>query len=232
MSLPDRARPRGDCDYLIRPYQAADGQAVREICVRTCWMGDYRPECIIDAWTWAQFWTRYYTDTQPQHCWVAVHRDSRQVAGYLTGTPDARGEDRYQRRVLPGIVAHVLRRRLMRQAMPRAAAWAMVRSAVRGELACPPNVLRSYPATFHLDLLAQARGQGLGGRLVGVFLDQMRAAGVSGVHIRPMAINAALLALAKKHQFVLLDSRPLTAFAHVERRQIEIQTYGLRLGPT
>jgi GNAT superfamily N-acetyltransferase len=57
-------------NLVIRPYGAADRQAVRDICAATCWMGEYRPEMIPDDWVWAEYWTRYFTDREPQNSWV------------------------------------------------------------------------------------------------------------------------------------------------------------------
>ena len=48
--------------YIIRPYRRADRQSIRDICVATCWMGEYRPETIPDPWIFAEYWTRYFTD--------------------------------------------------------------------------------------------------------------------------------------------------------------------------
>ena len=64
--------PESPETFLIRPYRPDDRQAVRDICVATCWMGEYRPESIPDEWMWAEFWTRFFTDRQSQYLqtWV------------------------------------------------------------------------------------------------------------------------------------------------------------------
>jgi GNAT superfamily N-acetyltransferase len=56
---------------VVRPYRPGDRAAVREICVATAWHGGPAPERIGDEWLWAEFWTRYFTDVEPEHTWVA-----------------------------------------------------------------------------------------------------------------------------------------------------------------
>lgn len=40
-----------------------------------------------------------------------------------------------------------------------------------------------YPAHLHINLAPESRGQGIGGRLVEAFVDDVRAAGLPGVHV-------------------------------------------------
>jgi hypothetical protein len=137
-------------------------------------MGEPDPWRIPDGWIWAEFWTRYFTDRQWRHSWVAQRRFDGAVLGYLTGTEDVRRFDAYTPFLLPGIVARVVRRRLMRRTESRRAILAMLRSLVAGELDVPPAVARDYPATFHTDLPAEARGLGLGQAMFALFIERMR----------------------------------------------------------
>ena len=141
---------------LIRPYRPADRQAVRDICAATCWMGDPRPELIGDDWVWAEYWTRYFTDVEPANTLVMEHLGDGAVVGYLTGTADERRFLRHTWRILPGIVAHVVRRGLLRRPAARRALLTMLESALFDER-CPPSILRRYPATWHFDILPAAR---------------------------------------------------------------------------
>ena len=152
---------------IIRPFAPADRQAVRDICVATCWMGEYRPEVLPDDWIWAEHWTRYFTDKRSDCTFVTCIADAptgeaqyASQVGYLTGTPDAREFDRYGAWLVPGIVGHVISRRLLRQRVARKAIAMMLRSMIRGELSVPRHVVRKFPATAHVDLLPAARGTG------------------------------------------------------------------------
>jgi len=214
-----------DSGYIIRPYRRADRQAVRDICVATCWMGEYRPETIPDPWIFAEYWTRYFTDRRPDWAWVAARASGDSVVGYLTGTPDVAGFDRYAPFLLPGLIARVVGRRLISSPRSRRTMGAMVRSLLRGELDLPPVVRRQYPATWHFNLLPEARRHGLGSRLLRLFLDKLRAAGAPGVHAQPMSINTASIAAIRRAGFSMLASRPLTAYQHITTTAIHIQTW-------
>ena len=214
---------------LVRSYRRADRQAVRDLCAHNCWMGEYRPECIPDDWTWAEFWTRYFTDRESRHCWVVERSADGAVLGYLTGTSDARMADAYAKWIMPGIVWHVIRHRLIRERDSRRAIWAMVRSMFRGEMGLPHGLAREYPATMHINLLAEARGRGLARQMVDLFLDAMRAAGVPGVHGQILSLNARTARFNEKLGMRLADRRPITAFRHVESQPIEQLTYVMKL---
>jgi GNAT superfamily N-acetyltransferase len=190
-------------------------------------MGQYRPDAIPDDWIWAEFWTRYYTDVEPQHTWVA--QDGGGVAGYITATTDAGRADAYTLRVLPGIIWHVLQRRLLREPAARRAIACMVRSQLAGELRLPPGVARECPATAHINLLERARGTGVGRCLFETFISRMRLLGVGGLHAQTVSLNLRVDRFLSKLGMRLLASEPLTSFAHVAPGPMYLQTWVMRL---
>ena len=246
-------------EFLIRPLELGDRQAVRDICIAAAWMGEQSSGHIPDGWTWAEFWTRYFTDRERAHSWVAARRDvpsggtgagdagtgstgagdagkgdvgaggADVTIGYLTGTPDASAADRYCCRLLPGIAWHVLARGLLLRRRPRRAFGGMLRAMLSGQLDLPEGVARNCPATFHMNLLAEARGKGLGKRLFAEFRAQMESLGCGGIHAQPMSINEPIRRFLASQGFRQIASRPCRAFAHAEPRPIEIQTWILRL---
>jgi GNAT superfamily N-acetyltransferase len=224
-------------EFLIRPFEPGDRRAVRDICAATAWMGNPSAGHVPDEWIWVEFWTRYFTDRQPAHSWVAVSRDvpadgagaagAGAIVGYLIGTPDASAADRYARRLIPGIAFHVLARGLLLRRRPRQALGGMIRAMLSGQLDLPPGVLRDYPATFHMNLLASARGKGLGTRLFAEFRARMESLGCRGVHAQPLSVNEHIRRFLASQGFRQVASTPCRAFAHVEPRPIEIQTWVL-----
>ena len=216
--------------FRVRPYRPGDRQAIREICAATCWMGQYRPEMIPDDWVWAEYWTRYFTDIEPEHTWVVEESATGKVAGYLNGTTDERRFQAYVPRLMPGIVWHVIRRRLLRRPAARRAILSMVQSMLRNEFRLPPGVERAYPATLHLDLLPNARGSGMGLRLFKAFRARMEELGVPGIHVQPLSVNRIVKRFMGKAGFRLVASSPIRAFRHIEPGPVELQTWVLDLG--
>ena len=218
-----------DSPYHIRPFRRRDRQAVRDICVATNWMGRYRSDIAPDDWLWAEYWTRYFTDRQPRLSWVAVRPADGRVVGYLTGTADVREFDAYAPYLLGGIIWRVIRKRLISNARSRRPLLALARSAIKGEMAVPDSLLRQYPATWHFNLLPEARRRGLGTRMLTRFIDAARQAGAPGLHAQVINLNAASLASCRRAGLARLHSAPLTAFAHVESQPMQLQTWGMRL---
>ncbi|MHC4561472.1 MAG: GNAT family N-acetyltransferase [Planctomycetota bacterium] len=219
-----------DDPYRIRPYRRSDRQAVRGICVATCWMGDYRPEMIPDEWLWAEYWTRYFTDRDPGLSWVAVQAGrTGNVVGYLTGTADIRRFEAYAPYLLAPMAARAIRRRLISRSRPRRALLAFARSALRGELAIPPALLRDYPATWHFNLLPAARRQGLGSRMLSLFIAHLRKMNVPGLHAQVISTNAASIATCRRMGMQLRHASALTAYRHIDPSPMQLQTWAMRL---
>ena len=70
----------------VRSYEAGDRAAVRYICYRTGFMGEPADGFWRHKESWADLWTSFYTDREPESLYVATMDDS--VVGYLTGCMD------------------------------------------------------------------------------------------------------------------------------------------------
>ncbi len=171
----------------IRLFRSADRTTVRRLALETADRGRPAPSAFWDRKLLADLLTRYYTDVEPESLWVA-ERDGA-VVGYLTGCLDSRRRQRWMRRwIVPCAVAKAVLRgaplcpeawRLLR------AGWRTARLRETGR-AVP---LARYPAHLHLNLSSDHRRGGLGRDLIAHFLDEARAAGVPGVHLRARADN-------------------------------------------
>lgn len=71
--------PRWSC----RPFRPDDRAAVRSICCDTGWLGQPIDPYFQDREVFADFLTGYYTDYEPDSCFVALQDDL--VVGYLLG---------------------------------------------------------------------------------------------------------------------------------------------------
>jgi hypothetical protein len=70
----------------IRPYRAEDRARVREIAYATGYMGESPAWYWRDAESFAEIWTGWYTDHEPESTFVAD--DGGDVVGYLAGCVD------------------------------------------------------------------------------------------------------------------------------------------------
>lgn len=171
----------------IRPYRPGDRDAVWEICFDTADGGKPLDEGVFDRQWAVDCIIRYYTDFEPESCWVAVEGD--RVVGYLTATVDYRKQHHvFQRHIVPVAVL----RAFLRGYFFRASSWNMLRILKKN---VEPHKRRlrlcsaGYPATVHINLTQSARHQGVGNRLFQPFVERLTSLSVEGVHASVRAEN-------------------------------------------
>jgi ribosomal protein S18 acetylase RimI-like enzyme len=210
--------------FTIDRYCGRDRQRLRDICVQTCWLGRYEPLALPDDWIWAEYWTRYFTDIEPDLTWV-VRNASGVAVGYLTGTANEARFHAYAPRVALGIIWRAIRKRILRVPHARRAAAAMLGAAARGDMAIPARLQKRYPAALHLNLSPEARGHGLGRRLVEILWRALHDRGVPGVHAQTISANARAGAFFERAGFHLATRRPTRAYAHLDQRPMWVLTW-------
>ena len=67
----------------VRPYTPADREAIRQICCETGYSGAPIDPVFTDRDVFADFFTRYYTDCEPESSFVA--EDNGRIIGYILG---------------------------------------------------------------------------------------------------------------------------------------------------
>jgi hypothetical protein len=70
--------------YIIRNYRASDRDAVRALCCSTGFLGEPIDPVYEDRELFADFLTTYYTDHEPESCFVLEMKG--QICGYLLGS--------------------------------------------------------------------------------------------------------------------------------------------------
>src|SRR5882757_8634583 len=96
---PLRSRER----RVVRPYRPEDRDALRAICADTGFLGQPIDPVFEDRELFADYLTSYYTDAEPESCFVCEL--DGEVKGYLMGSRFPRKKDRYEKRKLSGLVA-------------------------------------------------------------------------------------------------------------------------------
>lgn len=142
----------------------------------------------------------------------ALHGPDR-ISGYLFGAPDTLAfYRRYESEWLAPLRSRI------RDPGPDPTAWRgsdWVRHLVHEPPTAFPPALNAYPAHAHIDLLPEARGRGIGSRMMGRICTQLAAAGATGLHLQVHPRNAGALAFYGKLGFRRLTDAGLpeeTAF--------------------
>lgn len=207
----------------IRPYRSQDREAVRHICCETADAGKPVEGFFRDRDFIADVVTRYYTDFTPKLTQV-VEKDG-QVVGYLTGCLDTRRQMRVTVwKILPGALVRAICRGVLLQRET----WRMLAAACRNGL--PSGVaLDEYPAHLHINLLPEARRNGIGARLVEEFFACARKAGIVGVHVSVRGDNEAGRQFFEEMGFVEVTRRRMVLPVQVRYLETAAVVYGKKL---
>lgn len=200
----------------IRPYTPNDRAAVRHICCETGFSGNPIDPLFSDREVFADFFTRYYTDYEPESAFIA--EEAGQVVGYLLGCRNIHAQPRIEARLLwTSIVPKVCVRLLTGRynaASRRFLWWCCVKG---------PKETPSVPkgaAHFHFNLLPPYRNRGLGKKFFFRFLRMIENDGLPGVYGQiQITDDRRPLRVFEKFGFTLYDQREITRFrGHHERR--------------
>ena len=181
----------------VRPYTPADRDAVRLVCHRAGYMGEPADWYWRHAESFADVWTGYYTDREPESVFVAV-RDGR-VVGYLTGCVDSRRAPS----PVEALTRTALRYGLFFRPGTAGFLWRGIADTVRqggtpsGELDDP-----RWPSHLHVNLLPEARGTGAGAALMRAWLARLRALGSPGCHLTTLLENVRAVGFFERMGFV------------------------------
>jgi ribosomal protein S18 acetylase RimI-like enzyme len=180
----------------VRSFAPGDRETVRDISYRTGFMG----ESVESFWrhkeSWADLWTSYYTDREPQSLYVATIDDS--VVGYLAGCMDTAAAPSTDEMMRDVIRKHWL---IFRPGTAGFLYRGLLDSVRDRERATGDFIDPRWPAHLHIDLLPAARGTGLGAALMERWLDQLKEADSPGCHLGTLVENTRALSFFEKMGF-------------------------------
>lgn len=209
----------------VRPYAPADRAAVRRICADTGFMGNPIDPVFVDREVFADFFTRYYTDWEPESARVAEDEATGEVVGYLLGCR------RWRRQawvsawllvavIVPKVLWRILTLRYNRQSV-RFLAW----TVFRGPRQTPAAPDGPY-AHFHINLLPAWRDGGAARRLIFPYIENLAATGsVRGVYGQMQTRDDRRTPrLFERYGFRVLERRRITKFARFDPTPVYVAT--------
>ena len=177
----------------IRPYRAADLDAVYDICVRTGDAGGDARGHFSDDRLLGDVFAANYVTLEPEHAHV-VDDGAGNAVGYVLGTADT---ERFVRRCRDEWLPVVAGRYDGADPRDQGLIWLLHQP----ERMLVPE-LAGYPAHLHIDLLPEIQGRGFGRSLMRTFLAGLHAAGVARVHLSMSPSNTAARAFYDRLGFV------------------------------
>jgi ribosomal protein S18 acetylase RimI-like enzyme len=191
----------------IRRYEDRDRDAVITVCHRTGFFGEDAAPHFKDAELFGLLFAAYYLDYEPEHCFVAD--DNGAAVGYIIGSVDT-GAQRvaFDRLIVPRIVRHAFTRTAFRHPGDVLFLLGLTDHADYERELYTEDLVRSYPAHLHMNVLPGYQRHGLGTQLMAEFLDSMRAAGAPGVHLVTSTENIKALPFYRKEGFTVFKELP------------------------
>ena len=212
-------------DVTIRNYHKEDRSAVRSIAWDTAFMGEPASAFFASRETLESFLTLYFTDYEPESCFVAEAKGV--VIGYLIGTKQSAAlEEVFKGRILwPLLLGAIARGECFNFKNLRFGFHSLV-SLFNKEFR-DPDVSREYPATLHINLHREYRGRHIGSRLMSAYFDYLRSAHVRGAHLATMSRHAAQF--FEQQGFILLHQGRRSYFRYLLKKDVPIFIYGKKL---
>ena len=190
---------------LLRRAEASDHDAMKRVCLLTGDSGEDASSREDDPDLLGLIYAVPYQVLEPEHAFV-IESASSGVVGYVLGAADtprfnARLEAEWfsdlRKRVAPAPAD---------EAEWQGSDWA--RHLIHHPHYMFPDVLKPYSAHGHIDLLAEARGRGIGRRAMAHLAGELAKAGAPGMHLQVSPTNTKALAFYQRIGFDSL-SHPL-----------------------
>jgi GNAT superfamily N-acetyltransferase len=164
----------------------------------------------------------YFTDYEPGSCFVAEIND--QVAGYLIGAKNKiDAEVIFNRQIALPLVLKALKSGIFLSIKNLKFIFGCLIDLLKNGIHTP-DFNQAYPATFHLNIKADFRGQDIGAKLISSYLDYLKIEGVSGVHLATMSERAVNFFLAQG--FGQLYKGKRSYFRHILHRDVPLYIFG------
>jgi GNAT superfamily N-acetyltransferase len=215
-------------EVAIRKFKTEDRESVRDIAWETAFIGEPGAAFFSGKNILADFLTLYFTDYEPDSCFVAVLKS--RVVGYLIGCRDTRVlASIFKKKILAGLLAKFVFSGAFLRLKNLRLIFNLALSFFRGEFNME-EVSSDYPATLHINLKKDFRVKGAGARLISAFQEYLVSKGVKGLHLATMSSAAG--AFFRRQGFILLSQHPRSYFRHLLTQDISVYIYVKKLRTT
>lgn len=213
-------------EITIRHYQKDDRSLIRKIACDTAFMGEPADIFFNDREILADFLTKYYTDYEPDSCFVAQNPDDR-IVGYLIGAKNARVSDRvFRNKILPALLRNAILSGTFLKKKNFSFFFHCSISFLRGEFKIP-DFRNEYPANLHINIEEKSRHLKIGSRLIAAYLDYLLWERIPGVAMATMSSRAGEFFM--QQGFSLLYKGRRSYFNYLLRKDIPVYIYGKKL---
>lgn len=209
-------------EVKIRKFEAKDRAVVRQIVYDTAFMGESAglffqgQEVISDAFS------LYFTDYEPGSCFVA--EINHQIAGYLIGAKNKiAAEAVFNGQIALPLFLKALTSGIFLRIKNLKFIFSCLIDLLKNGIKTP-DFNQAYPATFHLNIKYDFRGQAIGAKLISAYLDYLKIEKIPGVHLATMSLGAANFFLSQG--FGQLYQGKRSYFRNILHRDVPLYIFG------
>ena len=164
----------------IRKFLPCDRESVRRISWETAFHELKQGVVFSDNEILADAFTLYYTDYEPESCFVAIA--GNRVVGYIIGTKDVSVMERISsKKIFLCLIWKALRRGVFLNIGNLRFLFYCLKSACKGEFSVL-DFSKKFPAMLHINIESGYRTGGIGKKLIKTFEAYLKDQRVGGVH--------------------------------------------------
>jgi len=209
----------------VRPYQPKDRADLFRIASDTAFFGEPIEIYLDDRRIFEDSFYAFYTDYEPEHCWVATADD--QVVGFLTGCIHTRRQQAItKKKILPKVFLRFFTGHYKIERKT----WKYQRRLLKEYLQPGKSTMDNdlYPAHLHINVDSNWRGYGIGLRLMQTYFSQLRALNIPGVHLETTDQNITACRLYEKMGFQLVTTTQTDMWLEYLHHPVENRGYALK----
>lgn len=210
---------------IIRKFMPNDRGRLRSISCDTALQGIDRKKVFSDDEILADALTMYYTDYEPQSCFVAAVQNL--VVGYVVGTTNVSVMEHISNaKIFPRIFAKAMRKGVFFNSVNLKFFFYLMKSAAKGEFFMP-SFSKEFPAMLHINIDSSYRRQGIGERLIEAYMEYLKSLNVRGVHFGTFSESAKYFFI--QMGFIILHQGKRTYFKPYTDKEVNFYVFGKQL---
>ncbi len=188
----------------IQDYKPKYRNQVIDICWKTGYMGDDAKPHFPDRYLFGLLFCLYYTDYEPENCFVAIDTNSDKAVGYILSSLDSEiQEENFNKKIIPKIIFRMFSYSIWRYNQSFRIVWGW-RKLQDDSALDKKTILSKYPSHLHIDVLDEYQRQGIGASLINNLENHLKVNGSKGVHLGTSSYNSKALPFYEKMGFELV----------------------------
>jgi len=213
-------------DIIIRQYNKDDCSSIRDIAWDTAFIGKSADIFFDGKDILTDLLTKYFTDYEPESCFVALNSRS-EIVGYLLGAKSTVSLARvFSFKIFPRLLISAIIKGTFLKKKNLLFIFHCLNSFLRQEFKMP-DFTKEYPATLHINLKENWRDLKVGSNLIAVYLDYLVKAKIPGISLATLSNRAA--DFFSRQGFHLLYKAHRSYFRHILQEDLPLYIYGKRL---